>query len=440
MYLARTLGADLYGTISFATAILIYLARIVDGGIDLGIGVREMAADPEATIARAPALITVRAAVAVLLAVIVGAVSIILLPHPDDLVLALFALTLIPVGASARWILVGLERTHVVAAARAAGEALMVVLVIVLVRSRADLLFAPVSQFIGDAVAAGILLWWVTRQGIRLPIAFDWTAVRPLVTRAVPLVGSALLGLLIYNSDLILLRFLRDRESVGLYAVAYTLVSFIVNIGAAYFLTLLPGLTRTSDVLDDHREVYDTAAAHVFAVGLPIAAGGALLSAQIIDTIFGSGYSESAPALRILVWAIPVSLLRDVPVMALLARGREDKIFRLTALAASLSIVLNLLLIPPFGLAGAAVATVVTETARMVVAVVAVREYGIPVTILSRFWKATAAAAVMATLLIVIAPQTLWIAVLTGVAGYVAALALLGGISLRRGGLPSLNV
>jgi O-antigen/teichoic acid export membrane protein len=316
----------------------------------------------------------------------------------------------------------------------------MVVLVIVLVRSRADLLFAPVSQFIGDAVATGILLWWVTRQGIRLPIAFDWTAVRPLVTRAVPLVGSALLGLLIYNSDLILLRFLRDRESVGLYAVAYTLVSFIVNIGAAYFLTLLPGLTRTSDVLDDHREVYDTAAAHVFAVGLPIAAGGALLSAQIIDTIFGSGYSESAPALRILVWAIPVSLLRDVPVMALLARGREDKIFRLTALAASLSIVLNLLLIPPYGLAGAAVATVVTETVRMVVAVVAVREYGIPVTILSRFWKATAAAAVMATLLIVIAPETLWIAVLTGVAGYVAALALLGGISLRRGGLPSLNL
>src|SRR5688500_19297754 len=105
-----------------------------------------MAADPEATIARAPALITVRLAAAVLLAVIVGAFSIILLPHPDDLVLALFALTLIPVGASARWILVGLERTHVVAAARAAGEALMVVLVIVLVRSRADLLFAPVSQ------------------------------------------------------------------------------------------------------------------------------------------------------------------------------------------------------------------------------------------------------------------------------------------------------
>lgn len=440
VYLARTLGADLYGTIGFSTAVIIYLARVVDGGIDLGIGVREMAADAEATIARAPAIITVRFVMALLLAVLVAAVAMLVLPHPDDIVLSLFGLTLIPVGVGARWILIGLEKTRVVAAARAAGEALMVLLVIVLVRSRDDLLFAPISQFAGDALAAALLLWWVVRQGIHLPLRFDWDAIRPLVGRALPLVGSALLGLLIYNSDLIFLRFLRDRQSVGLYAVAYTLVSFIANLGGAYFLTLLPGLTRTTAIPLDHREVYHTATAHVFAVGFPIAVGGSLLSAQIIDTVFGSGYSDSAAVLRLLVWAIPVSLLRDVPVMALLARGREDRILRLTAWAASLSILLNLLLIPPFGLIGAAVATVLTETTRMVVALAAVREYGIPVTALSRLWKAAAAAAVMALLLILFSPETLWIAVVVGAGGYLATLAMLGGISLRRGALPSLSV
>lgn len=316
----------------------------------------------------------------------------------------------------------------------------MVLLVIVFVRGRTNLLYAPISQFVGDALAAAILLWWVVRQGIHLRVAFDWDAVRPLVARSAPLVGSALLGLLIYNSDLIFLRFLRDRESVGLYAVAYTLVSFIANMGVAYFLTLLPGLTRTTEVLDDHRAVYHTATAHVFAVGLPIAVGGALLSTQIIGTIFGSGYSESASALRILVWAIPVSLLRDVPVMALLARGREDRILRLTAWAAALSIALNLLLIPPFGLIGAAAATVLTETFRMLVAVAAVRPYAIPLTSMSRFWKPTLAAGVMAALLILISPTSMWIAVAIGAGGYLATLALLGGISLRRGALPSLNV
>lgn len=430
----------MYGTIGFSTAVLIYLARIVDGGIDLGIGVREMAAHPEITVERAPAIITIRLIAAVILSAVVAAVAMLLLPAPDNMVLALFSLTLIPVGASARWILVGMEKTRVVAAARAAGEAVMVLLVIAFVRGRTDLLYAAISQFAGDALAAVILLWWVIRQGIHLRVAFDWDAVRPLAARSVPLVGSALLGLLIYNSDLIFLRFLRDRESVGLYAVAYALVSFIANMGVAYFLTLLPGLTRTTEDLDDHRAVYHTATAHVFAVGFPIAVGGALLSTQIINTIFGSGYSESASALRILVWAIPVSLLRDVPVISLLARGREDRILRLTAWAAALSIALNLLLIPPFGLIGAAAATVVTETFRMLVAVVAVRPYGIPLTTMSRFWKPTVAAGVMAAALILISPSSMWIAVAIGTGAYIATLALLGGISLRPGALPALNV
>lgn len=399
-----------------------------------------MAANPEVTSERAPAIITIRVVAAVLLAAIVAGLAMVVLPYPDNMVLALFSLTLIPVGASVRWILVGMEKTRVVAAARAAGEAVMVLLVIVFVRGRTDLLYAPLSQFVGDALAAAILLWWVLRQGIHLRFAFDWNAVRPLAARSVPLVGSALLGLLIYNSDLIFLRFLRDRESVGLYAVAYTLVSFVANMGVAYFLTLLPGLTRTTEALDDHRAVYHTATAHVFAVGFPIAVGGALLSTQIIDTIFGSGYSDSAAALRILVWAIPVSLLRDVPVMALLAREREDRILRLTAWAAALSIALNLILIPPFGLIGAAAATVLTETFRMIVAVAAVRPYGIPVTDMIRFWKPTVAAAVMAALLILISPSSMWIAVAIGAGGYLATLALLGGISLRRGALPALNV
>jgi O-antigen/teichoic acid export membrane protein len=278
------------------------------------------------------------------------------------------------------------------------------------------------------------------RQGIHLSFTLDWDAVRPLVARSVPFVGSALLGILIYNSDLIFLRFLRDRESVGLYAVAYTLVSFITNIGIAYFLTLLPGLTRTSETPEEHRAVYHTATAHVFAVGLPLAVGGALLSTQIIDTIFGSGYTHSADALRILVWAIPVSLLRDVPVTALLARGREDKILRLTFWAAALNIILNFALIPPLGLIGAAAATVITETVRMISAVAAVRPYGIASTSVSRLWKATVAAAVMTALLILVSPPSVWIAIAVGASGYIAALALLGGISLRRGALPSLNV
>lgn len=419
---------------------LIYLARIADGGMDLGLGVREMAANSGETIARASAILTTRVVAALILAFVLAVVALLALPEPDGLMLALYGLTLIPVGASTRWILLGLERTRSVAVARALGEAVMVLLVFALVRGRDDLLVAPLAQFIGDALAAGVLLWWVARRGIRLAHTFDWGAVRPLVGRASPLIASALLGLLIYNSDLIFLRFFRDRAAVGLYAAAYLLVSFISNMGTAYGLSLLPSLTRTAAVPADHRGLYHTATAHVFAVGFPITLGGCLLAAQITTLVFGSGYSDSADALRILIWAIPLSLLRDIPVMALMASGREDRILRLTAWAAGAGIALNFLLIPPFGLIGAAIATVATEGVRMVVALAAVRKYGFQVTDVSRLWKPVVAGALMAGLLVAVAPSTVWLALLLGASGYLVSLAMLGGIAFQRGVFPSLKV
>ncbi len=440
VYLARTLGADLYGIIAFSAAVLIYLSRVADGGIDLGLGVREMAADSQATLALAPAILTARLVISVVLALALGAIALLTLPRPDGAVLATFGLTLIPVAASTRWIHLGLERTRAVAAARAMGEALMVIIVFSFVRGRGDLLVAPVAQFAGDSLAAVLLLWWVARQGVHLRITFDWTAIRPLAGRAGPLVGSALLGLLIYNSDFLFLRSLRGRAAVGLYAAAYTLVSFLLNMGAAYNMSLLPRLTRTSAVRADHHGLYHTATAHVFAVSFPIALGGSLLAAQIVTLVFGTGYGPSVAALRILMWTIPVCLLRDVPVMTLLAWGREDSVLRLTAWAAAIDLALNLLLIPSYGLIGAAIASVATESIRMVLALEAVRRLGFELTAVKRFWKPVVAGLVMASVLIVASPPTLWMALALGVLGYLACLSLLGGITLARGAIPSLNV
>ncbi len=419
---------------------LIYFSRIADGGIDLGLGIREMAANPRATIAAAPAILSARILVSLALVVILSAIAFVALPYPDAAVLAAYSLTLIPVGASCRWIHLGLENTRVLAVVRALGEATTVLLLIALVRGPGDLLLAPLASFAGDALAAAILVWSVVRHGIRLAPTFDFGPIRPLLGRARSLVASALVGLLIFNSDLILLRFLVNREAVGLYAVAYTLITFFLNMGAAYSLSLLPTLTRTSSVPADHHRLYHTATAHVFALSLPVAIGGSLLARPIIELVFGAGYERSAAALAVLIWAIPLSLLRDVPVMALLAWGSERRIFRLTAWAAGLNIALNLVLIPRYGLLGAAAATVVTEAFRMVAALVAVREHGFELTPFSRLWKPLVAGTLMAAMVVVLASPAMWLAVAVGALGYILLLALMGGITITHGAFPSLNL
>src|SRR5215470_14206515 len=65
IYLARTLGASSYGVIGVAVAVMLYLSRIVDAGMELGTGTREVAAHPDRVGAIAATMLLVRFVIAV---------------------------------------------------------------------------------------------------------------------------------------------------------------------------------------------------------------------------------------------------------------------------------------------------------------------------------------------------------------------------------------
>ena len=440
VYIAHVLGPDYYGIIGFATAITLYLNRVADGGVELGLGVREIAAAPSRLSELAPALLSARLLVACILVLVLALLARFVLPPPDGTVLALYGLTLLAVGGSTRWIFLGLEKSRLVAVARALGEAVMVTLVFALVSRPADLTKVPLAQFAGDSLAALILLAVLRRYHVKLWLKFDWRVVKPLLPRASLLVVSSFFGLAIYNADLIFLRVFRDRTTVGYYAAAYTLISFLVNLGTAYSMSLLPTFTRLAKTPAEQNSLYHSAVAQVFALGFPVAVGGALLAPKIIGLFFGPEYAPSTLPLQILFWAVPVAVLRDVPIVAMLSRGREDTIFRLTAWSAVFNLLLNFLLIPRFGMTGAAAATVATEAVRMVIAFWLIRAEGFQVTSVTRLTRPFVAGVGMAALLFFARPSMLGLAVLIGVLGYGVTLTLLGGLRFRRGALPALNV
>jgi O-antigen/teichoic acid export membrane protein len=131
---------------------------------------------------------------------------------------------------------------------------------------------------------------------------------------------------------------------------------------------------------------------------------------------------------------------RDVPSAALLANAREDQFFRLTAWGAALNLVLNIVLIPRYGIVGAGLATLATEAVRLVIALVYVRAQGFRLLDLTLFARVSAAATGMTLLLVVLHPPSLFLALALGVAAYAVALVAVGAVRLRAGGLPVLNM
>ncbi|MEJ7812196.1 MAG: flippase [Gemmatimonadaceae bacterium] len=439
IYMARALGVEMYGVLGFATAVLLYFMRIADGGLDL-VGMREIAADHAAATRVVPSVFVFRILLAVTLVILLGGVALLWLPRPDGPVLALYALTLIPIGLSTRWVHLGLERGGRAAAARVVEAGAVLLGIVLLVHGPGDVLAVPLAHLAGGMLGAVLLLAWLGPHRVPLAPRLDWPTLRPLLRRTWPMVAAALLGLLIYNSDLILLRLIRGPTVAGYYAAAYIPVSLPVNLGLAYRVSLLPTLTRVVDSRTKRLELYHTATAHMFAAGFPIAVGGSLLAPKLMTSVFGASYEPAAGPLQLLIWSVPLCLLRDIPLVALMAAGRESRVLRLTAWATALNLLLNALLIPAYGMYGGAAATVMTEGARMVTAAAAARDEGWALAGASRYWRSAGASAVMAAVLLLAVPAPIWLSIPLGALAYVGALAALGGISFRAGALPTLNV
>ena len=434
VFLARTLGAASFGVIGFATAVLLYFSYVAECGID-SIGVREVARAPLRLPHIMAPLLMARLAVAGALTLLIAGAGLLLLPQPDGAVLAVYALTLPFVALNPRWVLLGLERGRTVALSRTAGEATALVLVLLLVRQPDDLTLVPLAQVVGLAIGAGWLLVSLRRVEHALTVSTDWVLTRAVFGESWQLVGNSLFALFIFNANLIFLRIFREPSTVGHFAAAFTLISFLANLGVAYGQSLLPALTRQLATPEHggHQAavLYRSAMLQLFAGTLPLAVGGAMLASGIIIHIFGIHFVAAAAPLAILVWSVIPAVWRNVPQAGLIALSRQSEVLRIAAITAVVNLLLNLALIPEHGMIGAAIATLASETLRFGLtaraASLAGLEFGSP----GQLLRPVLAVALMASVVLLARPLGLWPAVGIGAVTYGAGLVALRVVDVR---------
>jgi len=439
VYLARRLGVSGYGVVALAGAVLLYFSHLVDLGLDT-LGVSEVAKDGDGAAELVPSLVLGRLGTALVLWLIIIAVGLTVLPQPEGAMIAACGATLLFRGANVRWALIGLDRPAWVALSRVAGEALQAIIIVATVTALGDLGRVPVAQAAGDAFAAVIL---VLALGAGRRLRVRWIAGRalPVFRAARPLVAHALLALLVFNCDLILLRVFRDASVVGLYAAAYTLVSFLSNMGVSFGYSLLPAFARLADRRAERDALYHSALAQASAATLPMAAGGLVVAGGLIALVFGGGYAAAVLPLTILLWSVPPVWMRTAVQMALVAQGRQRDVLKVTVIGAAVTIVMDLLVIPRWGMVGAAWVTVGTEGLRLALVLWWGRRAGLALPSLRRFVRPVAATAVMA--LVVTRLPASWptlAAVAAGAGAYALLLVLVGALRLRRGALPEVRL
>jgi O-antigen/teichoic acid export membrane protein len=256
-------------------------------------------------------------------------------------------------------------------------------------------------------------------------------AVWLLVGTSFPLMINGLLNQLFFKIDVLLLKPLAGDLALGWYSTAYKLIDGLQVVPASFVIALFPLLARYAqhDRLRLAR-LSETGLKVLLALALPIAVGTTLLAEPIILLIAGPSYlPESAWALQILIWYLPISFTNGLLQYILIAVNRQRTLSVAFAVGVVFNIAANLLLIPRFGYLAAAVVTVVSEIVLLAPFLwVALREVG-GLAVLGVAWRPAVAAASMGVPVWLLAPWSTPLAIIAGVASYGVALLAVRAVS-----------
>ena len=212
-------------------------------------------------------------------------------------------------------------------------------------------------------VAAMTVVCWrgVLSLGVRVrrPDLQSWLR---LLRASLPfgIIGFAL-GLS-YKFDTLLLNIYRGDAETGFYNSAYNLVFTAVLISNVLNTALYPSLSRQS-VNEPEKLVrsYERVLRYLMMASLPMAVGVWALASQIVPFIFTEDFSPATPALKIVMWVVPLMFASEFFGYIVLISGKESLAARSVLVSTAVNILFNLMLVPRYGLMAAASMTVATE-------------------------------------------------------------------------------
>jgi len=211
------------------------------------------------------------------------------------------------------------------------------------------------------ALATSLFMWWRYRPSIEVEKRSKQMRFLSLVRSGTPFILISAFGALNTQADIVLLGILSGAEETGLYRVAHRLAS---SAGFPYVALIMPLGPLVAELFaqgDLAKMRYKTNMALGYAF-----TGALLISAVLIAfsdfflSLFGPEFGSAGPTLTILCLAQTLNSI-VITTQLLLAMSHHEKLVARNLMAGAIvNVALNLILIPHFGLEGAASATLMS--------------------------------------------------------------------------------
>jgi len=186
--------------------------------------------------------------------------------------------------------------------------------------------------------------------------------VKELLSFSAPLALQSILGMIITWIDVLMLGYFLTAKDVAVYGAAKPIANTLtVVLGAVNFLYLpLVSQLFGKNKMKEIKRTYAIITKWITAITLPIFLVTFLFSRGVIWVLYGARYLDASPVLSILALTFFLHVAFGPNGITLVIFGENKFVTLATTIAALINVILNILLIPLFGVTGAAVATLVT--------------------------------------------------------------------------------
>jgi PST family polysaccharide transporter len=366
IWMARSVGPDAFGAFGFAAAVAAIATAVGTLGLQ-GVVMRDMVSEqPADRSSLLGAALTLRIVTSVVLAAGTGLAVILARGQLDTAAL----LTLILVSAVIpqsldvlEWALLSTEQARLVTVTRIAVFLLFAAVRVAIIVGHGSL--AAFAMTIAAEAACGsiALLLFARQAGIVLTLyGVRRAQLRRYAHAAVPLVTASLCVQAYMRADQLIIAQSLGLRDVGLYAAAARISEAWNFIPAAAMLALMPRLTaahRRSDA--EFLRMLSRGIGSLMGASLLFALAVSAASGQLIVALYGSGFAEASGTLSIHVFSCIFTTIGVASGPFFVNHGFFRLAMAQTLVSAIVNVLLNLSLIPCWGISGAAWATVASQ-------------------------------------------------------------------------------
>ena len=389
-YITRVLQPEGLGRISFVVSFVLFFSLLAQLGMPI-YGLRSCAVvkdNKEKLQSLVGELLLVHLLSGCATLLLYGLVVAMVLPVKHEPVLfIIYGLNILLGMSDCEWTYKALGRYSFLALVNAVFRCVAIAAVFLLVRNSTDLYwYALITLLAGSGSLVAGFLSLKAQLGIApLKNVYDsivsHNVIRVVRVHLRPLLLFFLMScaVTVYsNTDTVMLGFMKDNQLVGIYNASAKVKALLIVFSGALWTAALPRSASLwkEGYLEGFRRLAEKSLRLIPVVPLSLAVFFIFYSEPSIRIIAGEAYLGAVLPMRILLLAVvPIGISNVIGGQLLIPIGQEKLLFRAEMVGMVSNIVANAVLIPRYDVAGAAIATLLSETLVAVIAAVYIMRF-----------------------------------------------------------------